>query len=345
MRAVGGTDKQVGERLGESGKRRSAHCCKSLSGLNVVRVRGAAKDVLVEFRLRFGCAVKTESLHYGNNRLAVAVVTLNDKLVGKLDVLAAEKQRKQRVERSHEALDHAEEVLQAGSVTILVCVFNPLHVLRNVHIAPGHVNHLCDLDLCNRAVRGFHIVLCVFKAGFKPCLEFGVCKGAALNNGVEAVRSDVNIKLCKKVKYLGYCVGSGAVTCKQTAEQTGVDFIGENGIAAGVQNGIAVFIKFFLFLVVADKQRHEPVNKFVGNNNLHCDVFHRVKLTLVIFFNSLGESLFKRRNEEIHYHRNERGNNLIGVCNRKVSLFGKVCVVALVRRAESFGEVIAPGEL
>ena len=188
-------------------------------------------------------------------------------------------------------------------------------------------------------------MVCFLKAGFKPFLEFGVCKGAALNNVIEAVRSDVNIKLCKKVKYLGYCVGSAAVATEETAKQTGVDFIGENGIAAGVQNGIAVFIKFFLFLVVADKQRHEPVNKFVGNNDLHCDVFQRVKLTLVIFFNSLGEGLFKRRNKEIHYHRNERGNNFIGVCNRKVSLFGKVCVVALVRGAESFGEVIAPGEL
>ena len=188
-------------------------------------------------------------------------------------------------------------------------------------------------------------MICICKAGFKPSFKLSVCERAALNNGVETVRSDVNIKLCKNGENPGNCVGSGAVATEETAKQTGVNFIGENGIAFSVKNRITVFVSLLNILVVTNKKRHKPVDEIVGNENFNCNVLNGVKLTFVILFNCRREGLFKRRNEEIHYHRNERGNNLIGVCNRKVSLFGKVCVVALVRRAESFGKVIAPGEL
>ena len=187
---------------------------------------------------------------------------------------------------------------------------DPFHVLRNEHIAPGHVRHLFDFNLfglCNLAVFiiGVLCVVCFRKAGFKPTGKLFISKGSALNNGIEAVGSDVNFKLCKNIENLGYRVGTGAVACKEAAKETGVDFIRLNGLSVFSKNRVAVSIGLVFILVSTNKELHEPVDKFIGNNNFHNDIFNCVKSAGVILFNGFREGLLKHRDEEIHEHRDE----------------------------------------
>ena len=148
-------------------------------------------------------------------------------------------------------------------------------------------------------------MVCFLKAGFKPTGKLSVRKGSALNNGIEAVGSDVNFKLCKEIENLGYGVSTGAIACKEAAKETGVDFIRLNGLSVFSKNRVAVSIGLVFILVGTNKEFHEPVDKFIGNNNFHNDVFNCVKSAGVVFFNSLREGLLKHRDEEIHEHRDE----------------------------------------